>query len=149
MNTAGEWNLLSSNQRLTTLVEQTEWLLFRAISLGVSVDRRSTHALVEARRVLAGNFKKEETKKAKGAAFDAFQEGGGLAILGSSLNRCAVAYMCWAVVTNAYWKANNNKKMSEILDKLENIEEIYLYHDGDLRNQSPLARRLVSHDIET
>lgn len=135
------WGRLDLREKMSLCLSQVEWALFQAQLTGLEVDVRSIHAMIETRRSLVGGNVTEQLDKAVTGAHDAYKSSGGWNEKyghPKTLSRCSLACMCWSIAWNVH---------SELDLDLDSVSEFYLEPIGDLKEKSPLARRLRNGTI--
>lgn len=140
-----QWTLLPSKDRLSILLLQTEWMLFQALLLGISIDQRLLTAVAEARRVASGcTTNTKIIQMARRKALDVFFENGGHTSLKKQkyLNGCTVAYLCLCIADDAMYETMNRLLPGHINGSI--------YYDllrmGSILKESPLSKWIDEND---
>lgn len=66
------WGQLPIEEKLRLLLAQSEWIVFKAVSLGLTIDKNSLKAVMEAKRLISGWPPEEAAAKAIMHAFSTF-----------------------------------------------------------------------------
>lgn len=135
------WGRLDLREKMSLCLSHVEWALFQAQLIGLEVDVRSIHAIIEVRRSLVGVNITEQLEKAVADAHDAYKSSGGwneMCRNQKTLSQCSLECMCWSIAWDVH---------SELDIDLDSLNDFYLEPIEDLKEKSPLARRLRSGTI--
>lgn len=135
------WQRLTSDQRSGLLLEHTEWAVFRSVSLGIDVDKRSLDAVIEARRLIFDDRRKDIAKTIGRLANKTLDELGGIQrARREPMDKCSIAYICRNVLSDI-----------GAMDTLELgvVYDFYMVPTLLAKSESPLVRWLSgSEEIE-
>lgn len=108
MITPQDWKRLSTEQRANAIIKQVEWLVFQASMRGLDIDRRSLCAVLETKRSMLCGKATRQILNVKWAAYDVFQEEGGMANLKRTdalrevLDSCSLAFVCYCLAEDIF-----------------------------------------------
>lgn len=122
---------------LAAILDQVEWIIFRALLQDIEIDRRSLSAVIDAKRTLLGGVRDKNWENIESQSEDVFFENGGNDRFDNEkcLNQCTLAYVCWCVVNDAHSLHNVTRERDYIVAD-------YLSPFGALGKESPLWRWL-------